>query len=226
MSDIMTRNINKRIPQKGEVYLGALGFEGGSRANIARAALDLFFLKGFMATTIRDIAKVCQLTPGALYNHYPSKDLILYEIVKISHEEADRALTEAITKAEENPNEQLFELVRTFVRFHCHHRREALVGNQNFRFLQEPYLNEIRASRIRIRRIFEDVLIRGHRDKNFWLPVVKGKPSPRIMAIAIGNMCITVAEWFVPNGPLTDEEVSKIYGTLALNLVKKIKMDK
>ena len=37
---------------------------GGTHSRIEEAALDLFFERGYRATTMRDIAKACGVTPG------------------------------------------------------------------------------------------------------------------------------------------------------------------
>lgn len=48
----------------------------GSRTKqkIAEVALQLFVVKGVAETSIRDIARGCDIAEGALYRHYASKD--------------------------------------------------------------------------------------------------------------------------------------------------------
>ncbi|MFD1047487.1 beta-ketoacyl synthase N-terminal-like domain-containing protein, partial [Kibdelosporangium lantanae] len=54
------------------------------------SAVRYFASNGFHATTTRDICEGVNLTPGALYVHFPSKELVLFEIIRTGHE---RALT-------------------------------------------------------------------------------------------------------------------------------------
>src|SRR5262245_55098829 len=41
---------------------------------IADAAIELFYRNGATATSVRDITAACGLSPGALYNHFSSKE--------------------------------------------------------------------------------------------------------------------------------------------------------
>jgi AcrR family transcriptional regulator len=52
-----------------------------SRRAIQEAALDLFYTKGFEATTTRDIVKATGILNGSLYNRFKSKDDILMSII-------------------------------------------------------------------------------------------------------------------------------------------------
>ena len=52
-----------------------------SRRAIQEAALDLFYTKGFEATTTRDIVKAAGILNGSLYNRFKSKDEILMSII-------------------------------------------------------------------------------------------------------------------------------------------------
>jgi AcrR family transcriptional regulator len=45
-----------------------------TRIRITRAALELFAEKGVKETTIKDIAKAAEVSEGAMYRHYRSKD--------------------------------------------------------------------------------------------------------------------------------------------------------
>lgn len=64
-----------------------------SRTNILETALRLFRERGFDETTMRDIASACQLSLGAAYHYFPSKeDIVLayYDRVQEKHEEEAR----------------------------------------------------------------------------------------------------------------------------------------
>ncbi len=61
----------------------------GNRSPAARrimaAADEPFFPKGATAATVREITPVCALTPGALYDHFSSKDDLLFQLVMGRH---------------------------------------------------------------------------------------------------------------------------------------------
>jgi len=49
---------------------------------IVNGALSLFLTKGYHPTTIREIAKACQMSIGQLYHYISSKDDVLYLVHK------------------------------------------------------------------------------------------------------------------------------------------------
>ena len=52
------------------------------------SAVRCFAANGYHATTTRDIAAGVGLSPAALYVHFPSKELVLFEIIRAGHERA------------------------------------------------------------------------------------------------------------------------------------------
>ncbi|GFE82514.1 TetR family transcriptional regulator [Steroidobacter agaridevorans] len=191
------------------------------RDRIQRAALELFYAKGYNATTTRDIAYACGITSGAVYNHFESKDELLLSIIEQSYEVLEREMLRAVLQAGESPVAQLRSLVSAFTEYCVRNRRPALVASQEYKFLAPPELRSVRAARIRLRKMFEEILQRGHQQGVFKLPLVAGEPSPRLAAVAIGDMCIRIAEWFREEGTLSAEEACTRYADMATSIVSK-----
>lgn len=55
----------------------------GTRQDIARAALELFLLKGYENTSLNDIADAVGLTKPAIYHHYESKHVLFHEVLTL-----------------------------------------------------------------------------------------------------------------------------------------------
>jgi AcrR family transcriptional regulator len=71
-----------------------------TKQRIARAALELFVQDGFDAATTRQIAAKCNLSEGAIYRHYTSKDDIARELFLSIHSQ----LTKLVPTAAANTN--------------------------------------------------------------------------------------------------------------------------
>ena len=58
--------------------------DASTRDRLLEAAMELFALKGYAATSIADIQEACGLSPGsgALYKHFPSKMALLQEATR------------------------------------------------------------------------------------------------------------------------------------------------
>jgi AcrR family transcriptional regulator len=63
-------------PKVPQAYLEA------RRTEILEAAVKCFMEKGFHNTTMQDIYKATNLSPGAVYNYFPSKEDIVVEAIK------------------------------------------------------------------------------------------------------------------------------------------------
>lgn len=50
------------------------------KAGILAAALPVFALKGFAATTTKDLAQAARVSEGLLYKHFPSKESLYHEL--------------------------------------------------------------------------------------------------------------------------------------------------
>ena len=55
---------------------------GTTKERILETALELFAEKGYLGTSMRDIAQRLGITKGALYKHYAGKQEILDSIVE------------------------------------------------------------------------------------------------------------------------------------------------
>jgi AcrR family transcriptional regulator len=87
-----------------------------TRAEIARAALQLFLDEGYERVSMRRIAEAVGYTPGALYAYFRDKDEILYAL----HVEGFarlRAATRAVDGSRLQAGEQLFRLGEQYLRF-------------------------------------------------------------------------------------------------------------
>ena len=118
-------------------------------------AARLFYEDGFPATSVRKITAACGVTAGSLYNHYGSKEEVLYAILKRAHEDSEALLEEGLLHGGDRPDRQLAELVRELTLFHTERRIEGLVARTEWRHLPPEPAREVLDAQRRGRRIFE-----------------------------------------------------------------------
>jgi len=51
------------------------------KEHILEESLKLFSLKGFLSTSMSDILKACNTSKGGFYNHFASKEVLLFEVI-------------------------------------------------------------------------------------------------------------------------------------------------
>lgn len=57
-----------------------------TRVEIMDAAIRLFARRGYLATTMSELAKAIKMTPGALYWHFPTKEDLLLSAIEELHQ--------------------------------------------------------------------------------------------------------------------------------------------
>lgn len=82
-----------------------------SKMKITVAALELFSKKGFINTSINDIAKTAGISKGLMYNYFESKDMLLEECLRMVLEGVVGGIQAAAQI--KNPGERLEFLIRS-----------------------------------------------------------------------------------------------------------------
>ncbi|MFC8043388.1 TetR/AcrR family transcriptional regulator [Nocardia sp. NPDC057353] len=187
--------------------------EGGGREIILDAAIDNFQRLGYHGTSMRDIARDAGITPASIYHHWPSKQLILQEIMERVLTDVIALTRAAVLRAGGTPERQLAALMRTWVLFHTGRRPEALIGASEIRSLDAAGHRLVVTLRDQQEQLFRDVIDRGVAEGAF------ATPYPREAARAVINMGYTIAAWYRPGGDLGPDELADRYSVLALGTV-------
>src|SRR5262249_3290758 len=104
---------------------------------VKAAAIELFALRGYRATTLPHIASALGIQAPGLYNHVGSKQEILRNIMVGVMTELlaeQRAALESTSEVEE----QVRRIIESHVRYHCRHQRATFIGNREIPSLDEP----------------------------------------------------------------------------------------
>jgi AcrR family transcriptional regulator len=183
------------------------------------AAVELFFERSYTSTRMKDIAEACGLTAGALYNHYSSKDELLYSIINESIVAIWSELDLIRAKGTKNPTDELYKYIFTYAKYHAEHSHSALTGNTYFKFLSDEYKQVVVEKRKQLRGLFESVIERGVSEGYFNLPSSVEKRPTRVATVAMFDMTLRVAEWYRPESGYSVDEIAEFYADLALRMV-------
>jgi len=185
---------------------------------IAEAAIELFYSRGATATSVRDITAACGLTPGALYNHFSSKEQLLYVLIRDIHVMADAGLAVTIAAAGRLPAAQLAAGVRFLVWRAAGPREQSQVANREYTRLPPASRDEIRQIRRRMRGRFTQILLDGVATGEFVLPGSQGQTSAALTATAIATLCADISEWSRDGYPMPLADLQDRYVEMALRL--------
>jgi AcrR family transcriptional regulator len=145
-----------RLEAPSEEYVAKLG-------EILDAAIDVFWVRGYAAATLEDVAQAVDLRPTSLYHYVPSKAHLLYLIL-------DRAISTALSQIEEyleieDPGQRLVALLTNQMLTIAAEPRLFKVFFEDRPLLDERYESEILAKERRylkeIRLVVQDAIRAG-----------------------------------------------------------------
>ena len=167
----------------------------------------LFWEKGYTETSMKDIASECGFRPANIYNFFPNKEAILYEIL---HEEMQEIL-DPIRNLEHdediNPRDALRQVIE-------HHIKLTLGEKRNSKLLFDAGLKNLspenRQKIIKLRddydRISYKIIERGIKKGIF------REVDERMAVYSIASMIARSRIWFSPGGRHTiDEFIDFVY---------------
>jgi AcrR family transcriptional regulator len=179
---------------------------------LTQAAAEAFAVKGFSATTTRDIATRAGLSPAGVYVHFGSKEELLFELSRSGHQAALALVRDARDEAA-TPPAQLAAIMRRFSEWHVEQFQMARVVYHEHSHLTPAHQAEVLFLRKEIDRIVRSVLAAGIASGEFVVDDVGDT------ALALLSIVIDVARWYTPTIRRTPTQIGATNAALGLRLV-------
>jgi len=186
---------------------------GEVQRRLLSSAVRCFAANGFHATTTRDIAEGVGLSPAALYVHFPSKELVLYEIMRAGHNQALAHVQAPAVLATEDSADRLRAIISRYTAWHARHHVAARVCQFELAALTAEHYDEILDLRHKTNEFFRDAVTRGVSDGSF-APV-----DVKRVTRAMLSLSIDLVRWYRLDGSDSPEQLGEFYADLALKLV-------
>lgn len=181
-------------------------------ARVRAAAIEVFAAKGYGATTTREIAASLNMSPGAVYPHYKTKESLLYAISLEGHHSVLAAVT-AADRPEVPAPDRLTSTVTAYVIWHAANRASARVVQYELRSLSPAHFAIIADIRRSTTKAFERIIEAGETAGDFHPLDIEAA------ALAITSLGVDVSRWF-PSHTYSDPRViAARYAELALRMV-------
>jgi AcrR family transcriptional regulator len=179
------------------------------------AARDLFVLNGYAAVSMREIALKLGINAGAIYNHFPSKQEILFRLLE--DHMLDLLEQWNILEVERSKLSDLL-ILRMFVNFHINFHidksREVFLSYMELRSLDRRNFSKISKLRDEYESILQNILVLGKNNKNLDFD------DSQITTKAILGTLSSLSHWYHQKGRLGAEDIRKIYWHLIFNSVR------
>jgi AcrR family transcriptional regulator len=174
------------------------------------SAVRCFAVKGFHATTTRDITSGAGLSPASLYVHFDSKEDVLFTISRVGHKSALAAVQ---GPEEQDPSAHLRVIFARYVMWHARHHVAGRVNQYEMSALSADHFAEVLAIRHETNEVFRKAVERGVRAGDF-VEVEVGR-----VVRAMNSLAIDLVRWYRLDGPESPEQLGEFYAELALGMV-------
>lgn len=187
------------------------------KAQIIRAATELFAKGGYAGTSLRDVAEKCGMTKAALYYHYPDKENLLKAVVEARMTRLNAYLEETLAQCD--PDDHMAR-IRAFLLACARNidkdRSGWVVGARIFWSIEAI---SDRTEMVKLRDHFENLLREeiagamadGHLRQE----------DPAVVTRLLLSWLNYIPRWHRANGRLTVEEVADDFLRLSIEGLKK-----
>jgi TetR/AcrR family transcriptional regulator, cholesterol catabolism regulator len=181
-----------------------------TRQRLVATAARLFAERGYEATSIEEILQELQVSRGALYHHFDSKEALLFEIMMFG---LDKVRDEVIlpVRAISDPEERLRQLITRHARITTRGHGAVAHLQDEIRALPPPARKQVEH---RMRVYFD--LVRGTLDELH----AAGRlcdVDRTVATFSLIGMILWLPRWFRQDGRLTQDHVAENIANLALS---------
>jgi AcrR family transcriptional regulator len=171
------------------------------KEQIAETAAKLFRKKGYVATTMRDLATDLGIEAASIYHHVKSKEELLENI-------CFNMANQFILNAKEvndiyfNAEEKLRLVIKLHVETITQNQNQSAVFLQEWRNLSEPKLTQFKMLRDQYENQFTIIIIDGENEDVFDLV------DKKFAVLSILSTINFVNEWYKPEGKMNAAEIA------------------
>ena len=188
---------------------------GEARERIVAAATELFGRQGYEATTTRQIVEAAQVTKGALYHWFSSKEELLTSIYRELLAEQTTRL-QSILAADDPADTRLHRAVTDlFAHMDDHSEAADRLGPLDAPGRRRARRRRPRAERRRYQHLFQDLVEEGQK-----AGVFRGDVAASVITNTFLSSVVQIHRWFHAEGPLTRRELGSQMVALFLDGVR------
>jgi AcrR family transcriptional regulator len=186
------------------------------RKKILSAAERLFWQKGYLGTSIQDIANAANISKSSIYYYSKNKAGLLYEIEMNAQAELEEMALPVMNS--ELPAQQKLEiLLKNHMKWVASHRGLAGVSQVERKNLPPKLMKIIIDRRDEYESFFRKSI------ESIMEQMSSEFSSHKLVSLFVLGLANSINQWYKPNGELTDEEIaSNVYAFIckALGITK------
>ena len=183
------------------------------KEQVIREAAELFRVKGYAATSMRDLANALGIEAASLYSHIKSKEEILQSLCFSMASEFRKSLEE-VEKQNIPASEKLRRGVIGHIQVMARDLTASAVFMNEHRYLSQPYLREFLLLRINYINRFKKIIEEGIRTKEF------RKVDKKLAVMTLFSSLNWMPNWYDPMGTIDSLELGHQLAEMLINGLK------
>jgi AcrR family transcriptional regulator len=176
------------------------------RKEILDCAAALFAQRGYIGTTMNEVADACGVTKPTLYHYYRDKDDLLMSIAD-GHVSALVDLVAAVEQEHEPGAQRLHALVHGFLQEYAGARDQRRVLTEDVKFLREKDLAQVLDKERRVVAAFADAIAATR-------PDLQRDQLVKPLAMLLFGMINWLFTWWRPDGTLGPQALATLIDRL------------
>jgi TetR/AcrR family transcriptional regulator, cholesterol catabolism regulator len=171
---------------------------------VLQSAANIFFAKGFHATSIEDVARDVGMLKGSLYYYIKSKEDLLFQLLLAGIEDGDAFIAQQIDP-DGDPVEQLEKAIRAQIDYIIQNRVQFGLFLHEFDSLPGKRQHKLIAVMSRYNSRFVELVRRGQEQGK----ITQGEPW--IIVNGILGMCNWLYRWYDPDQVADPEKIKAVF---------------
>lgn len=186
------------------------------KEQIFRTAAELFREKGYVASSMRDLAQKLGIEAASLYSHIRSKEEILHNICFDMAEEFRKSLEQVETQKNLTASEKLRRGIIGHVQVMAKDLTASAVFMNEHRHLSQPYLRDFLLLRINYINRFKAIIEEGMKTGEF-----KSNIDKKLAVMTLFSSFNWMPQWYEPGGAIDSVELGRQLTDMLVNGLKK-----
>ena len=181
---------------------------------VLHSAANIFFAKGFHATSIEDVARDVGMLKGSLYYYIKSKEDLLFRLLMAGIEDGDAFIARQIDTSGD-PVEQLEQAIRAQIDYIVQNRVPFGLFLHEFDSLSGKRQHKLISVMSRYNSRFVELVKRGQEQGK----LVDGEPW--IIVNGILGMCNWLYRWYDPDHEIDSARIKDIFVRIIFEGIRK-----
>lgn len=181
---------------------------------VLQSAANVFFSKGFHASSIEDVARDVGMLKGSLYYYIKSKDDLLFQLLMAGIEDSDAHIARQIDHTRD-PVEQLERAIRAQIDYIIKNKVPFGLFLHEFDSLSGKRQHRLISVMSRYNSRFVELVRRGQEQGK----LIEGEPW--IIVNGILGMCNWLYRWYDPDHVSDPEQVKQVFLRMILEGIRR-----